>query len=38
MMKRLSHSLLPLGCLLLLVLFPLVAPVFDLGFYVSFAI
>ena len=36
MMKRLSHSLLPLGCLLLLVLFPLVAPVFDLGFYVSF--
>jgi branched-chain amino acid transport system permease protein len=27
---------LPLGCLLLLVLFPLIAPVFDLGFYVSF--
>ena len=27
---------LPLGCLLLLVLFPLVAPALDLGFYVSF--
>lgn len=27
---------LPLGCLLLLVLFPLIAPLFDLGFYVSF--
>ena len=27
---------LPLGCLLLLVLFPLVAPLLDLGFYVSF--
>jgi branched-chain amino acid transport system permease protein len=36
MTKRLSPSLLPIGCLLLLVLFPLVAPAFDLGFYVSF--
>ena len=27
---------LPLGCLLLLVVFPLLAPLFDLGFYVSF--
>ena len=27
---------LPLGCLLLLVLFPVLAPLFDLGFYVSF--
>jgi branched-chain amino acid transport system permease protein len=27
---------LPLGCLLLLALFPLIAPVLDLGFYVSF--
>ena len=27
---------LPLGCLLLLALFPLVAPALDLGFYVSF--
>jgi len=36
MTKRLSLSLLPIGCLLLLVLFPLVAPAFDLGFYVSF--
>jgi branched-chain amino acid transport system permease protein len=27
---------LPLGCLLVLVLFPLVAPALDLGFYVSF--
>ena len=27
---------LPLGCLLLLALFPLIAPLFDLGFYVSF--
>jgi branched-chain amino acid transport system permease protein len=27
---------LPLVCLLLLVLFPLIAPLFDLGFYVSF--
>jgi branched-chain amino acid transport system permease protein len=27
---------LPLGCLLLLVLFPLLAPALDLGFYVSF--
>ncbi|MEI7570963.1 MAG: branched-chain amino acid ABC transporter permease [Alcaligenaceae bacterium] len=36
MTKRLSPSLLPIGCLLLLVLFPLVAPVLDLGFYVSF--
>ena len=27
---------LPLGCLLLLVLFPLIAPLLDLGFYVSF--
>jgi len=36
MTKRLSPSLLPIGCLLLLVLFPLVAPAFDLDFYVSF--
>ena len=36
MTKRLSPSLLPIGCLLLLVLFPLVAPALDLGFYVSF--
>ena len=27
---------LPVGCLLLLVLFPLIAPMLDLGFYVSF--
>ena len=36
MTKRSSPSLLPIGCLLLLVLFPLVAPALDLGFYVSF--
>lgn len=29
-------SWLPLGCLFLLVLFPLVAPALDLGFYISF--
>lgn len=36
MSTRLNLSWLPLGCLLLLVLFPLIAPLFDLGFYVSF--
>ena len=36
MTKRLSPSLLPIGCLLLLVLFPLVAPALDLDFYISF--
>ena len=36
MTKRLNLYWLPFGCLLLLVLFPLIAPLFDLGFYVSF--
>ena len=36
MNKHSSAAWLPLGCLLLLTLFPLFAPVLDLGFYVSF--
>ncbi len=36
MIKHLGSTWLPLGCLLLLALFPLIAPALDLGFYVSF--
>lgn len=36
MTKHFSSVWLPLGCLLLLVLFPLLAPLLDLDFYVSF--
>jgi branched-chain amino acid transport system permease protein len=36
MTKRLNLYWLPVGCLLLLILFPLIAPLLDLGFYVSF--